>query len=111
MSRVNHQRNLFLEIATRCGVAAHVYPSKHFFERLVERNLEAVDAMRMLAPVIREFRGTTYNKRSYAIRWKQFSMFAMIDVGVVSMTRRIVLKTIYDRDIDESGYDVVQRIT
>jgi hypothetical protein len=111
MSRVRHERNKFVELMHQAKLEHMIYPSQHFFERVIERNLEAVDVLRMLVPVIQEFRGTTYNVRSYAIRWKQFSLFALINVGPVTATRRIVLKTIYDRDIDESGYDVVQRIT
>jgi hypothetical protein len=110
MSRVNHERNRFLELMEQAKILHMIYPSKHFFERVIERNLEAVDVLRMLVPVITEFRGSTYNVRTYAIRWKQFSLFAMIEVGPVTQTRRIVLKTIYDRDIYETGYDVVQRI-
>lgn len=110
LSKVKHERHKFIELMERCKVLHMIYPSQHFFERVVERNLEAVDVMRMLVPVIHEFRATTYNVRSYAIRWKQFSLFAIIEVGPVTNTRRIVLKTIYDRDIDEGGYDVVQRI-
>lgn len=110
MSRVNHERNRFIELMGQAKVNHFIYPSKHFFERVVERNLDAVDVLRMLVPVIKEFRETTYNMRSYAIRWKQYTLFALIDVGAVSEVRRITLKTIYDRDIDETGYDVVQRI-
>ena len=110
MSRVNHERNRFIELMGQAKINHMIYPSKHFFERVVERNLEAVDVLRMLVPVIQEFRSTTYNVRSYAIRWKQFTLFALISIGPVTETRRIVLKTIYDRDIDETGYDVVQRI-
>jgi hypothetical protein len=110
MSRVNHERNLFIELLYAANINSMVYPSKHFFERLVERNLEAVDALRMLAPVIKDFRETTYNLRSYAVRWKNFSLFALIDTGPVTGVRRIVLKTIYDRDVLDTDYDVVVRI-
>lgn len=110
LSVVKHERNKFIEMMHRAGLGHVAYPSKHFFERLVERNLEAVDALRMLAPVIAEFRGTTYNLRSYAVRWKNFSLFALITVGPVSGKRQIVLKTIYDRDVLETDYDVVVRI-
>lgn len=110
MGAVNHHRNMFIELMGKANLLHTIYPSKHFFERVVERNLEAVDVLRMLIPVIQEFRGTTYNERSYCVQWKQFKLFAMITVGPVSGRRQITLKTIYDRDIDEQNFDVVVRI-
>lgn len=110
LSRVKQERHQFIELMDKCGLLHQIYPSQHFFERVIERNLEAVDVLRMLVPVIAEYRGTTYNRRSYAIRWKQYSLFALINVGPVTGKRQIILKTIYDRDIDEHGYDVCVRI-
>jgi hypothetical protein len=73
---------------------------------VVERNLEAVDVLRMLIPVIKDFRETTYNVRSYCVRWKQYSLFAMITVGAVTGKRQITLKTIYDREVEGMDFDV-----
>ena len=107
---VQHQRRQFVELMHRGDMAHRIYPSKHFFERLVERNLEAVDVLRMLVPIIKDFRETTFNKRSYASKWKHYKLFADITVGPVTGKRQIILKTIYDRDIDESNFDVVVQI-
>lgn len=107
---VKHERNKFIELMGRCNLMHQIYPSKHFFERVVERNLEAVDIMRMLVPVINEFHSTTYNVRSYAIKWKQYLLFAMILVGPISNKRQITLKTIYDGDVKPVDFDVVVQI-
>ena len=110
MSVVKHERHKFIELMEKCNVLHMIYPSKHFFERVVERNLEAVDVMRMLVPAIREFRSTTYNVRSYALRWKQYSLFAEITVGPVTGKRQITLKTIYDGEVKPEDFDVVVTI-
>jgi hypothetical protein len=110
MSAVNRERNRFIELMGQAKLLHTIYPSKHFFERVVERNLEAVDVLRMLVPVIQDYRGTTYNLRSYCVRWKQYKLFAMITVGPVSGRRQITLKTIYDRDVDDTQFDVVVTI-
>lgn len=41
MSTMHHERNRFIELIHRCKLDHAVYPSKHFFERVVERNLDA----------------------------------------------------------------------
>jgi hypothetical protein len=110
LSVVKHERNKFIELMEQCKLLHQIYPSKHFFERVVERNLEAVDVMRMLIPVIKEFRGTTYNVRSYCVQWKQWRLFANITVAPVSGRRQITLKTMYDRDVDAADFDVVVTI-
>ena len=107
MSKVKHQRNLFVELMQRMDMLHQIYPSKHFFERVVERNLEAIDIGYMLVPVIRDFRGSTYNARSYCVKWKQFRLFAQITLGPVSGKRQLTLKTIYDKDVEEKDFDVV----
>lgn len=110
LTKVKHERNKFIELMGRCDLLHQIYPSKHFFERVVERNLEAVDVMRMLIPVIKEFRETTFNVRSYCVTWKQFSLFAAITIGPVSERRQIALKTIYDGEPDERSFDVAVKI-
>lgn len=107
MAVVNHRRNEFIEIAHRMGIGHTVYPSKHFFERVVERGLEALDVAFMLVPVIKEFKGTTYNLRTFCVLWKQYKLVAMITTGVVSGQRRIVLKTVFEKDVNEADFDVV----
>lgn len=110
MSVVKHERNKFIELMDKANLLHMIYPSKHFFERVVERNLEAVDVLRMLVPVIKEFRETTYNVRSYCVRWKQYSLFAVFTVGPVSGRRQITLKTMYDREVEGMDFDVVVSI-
>ena len=107
---VQVSRKAFIELIWKAKVGDIIYPSTHFFERVVERNLEAVDILRMLVPVIRDFRATTFNDRTYCVRWREFSLFAKIDFGCVTQKRKLVLKTIYDRDVDESSFDVVVRM-
>lgn len=110
MSAVNRERNRFIELMGQAKLLHTIYPSKHFFERVVERNLEAVDVLRMLLPVIKEFRETTYNERTYCVRWKNHRLFAMITVGPVSNRRQITLKTMYDQDKNDMDYDVTVTI-
>lgn len=107
---VTRQRNWFIELLHSANVGNIVYPSKHFFERVVERNLEALDVLRMITPVIHEFRGSSYNIRSYCIQWKQFRIHAAIDVGPVTGVRRIILKTVYDFDPTHEQFDVTIKI-
>lgn len=107
---VNVERSNFNKIAKEAKVDKFVYPSKHFFERVVERNLSALDAFAMMVPVIREFRNSTYNQRSFCVIWKQYKLFANFTVGPISGERKICMKTMYDRDIDESNFDVVIKL-
>ncbi len=110
MANVKHQRHLFIELMEKMGMLHQIYPSKHFFERVVERNLESVDVGFMLVPVIKDFRGSTYNARTYCVKWKQFRLFAQITLGPVTGKRQLCLKTIYDRDVEERDFDVVVSI-
>jgi hypothetical protein len=103
------KRAQFISLLKRANVTDVVYPSLHFFERLVERNLDEVDALRMLTPVIHAFRQTTYNKKTFLIRWKQFGLVAMFSLGLVSGRRQVIVKTIYD-SFDDNDYDEVIRI-
>lgn len=110
MSVVKKERHAFIQLMEKIGMLHQIYPSKHFFERVVERNLETVDVGIMLVPIIRDFRETTFNVRSYCVKWKQFRLFAKISVGSVTNRRQLVLKTIYDIDVDESNFDVVVQL-
>lgn len=109
MGNVNVLRNRFVELIHRAKVGHFVYPSKHFFERVVERNLDEVDILRMITPVIKEFRETTYNERTYLVSWRQYGLAASIQLGLVSEKRQIILRTIYDK-YDEMAYDVCIRL-
>lgn len=104
-----YQRAQFIDLLKRANVVDVVYPSMHFFERLVERNLDAVDALRMLTPVIKEFRETSYNAKSFLVQWKQFGLVAQFTVGVVTGKRQVTVKTIFDK-FDETEYDEVIKI-
>ncbi len=104
-----NQRSQFIALLKQANVTDMVYPSMHFFERLVERNLEAVDALRMLVPVIRAFRETTYNSKTFLVQWKQFGLVAQFTVGAVTGKRQITVKTIFDK-FNELEYDEVIRI-
>ena len=110
MSAVKKQRHAFIELMDKINMLHQIYPSKHFFERVVERNLETVDVGIMLVPIIRDFRETTFNVRSYCVKWKQYRLFARVAVGPVTNKRQLVLKTIYDTDVDESSFDVVVQL-
>jgi len=111
VSRVRRERNTFNELLRRAKVDGIIYPSRHFFERAVERNLQMVDLLYMLVPVLKEFRESTFNDRTFCIRWKEFRLFADIRIGDISGKRQIVMKTIYDKDIyNERDFDVVVTI-
>jgi hypothetical protein len=109
LSQVQRSRNEFNRMLIAAKVDGFVYPSKHFFERVVERNLEPVDILFMAAPMITDFRQTTYNVRSYRVQWKTYSLIACISVGVETGKRRLVLKTVFERN-DDSEYDVSIRL-
>jgi hypothetical protein len=104
MSTVNAVRVCLNELLIRAKVQKLVYPSKHFAERLVERNLSAEEAFVMLVPVIREFRGSTYNERVIGVHYRQNTLVAQFKTGCVSGERKIVLKTIFDKN-DDRIYD------
>lgn len=98
-------RHTILDMLRKAGVNDFVYVSKHLVERAVERNIEAVDVLRLAVPVIREFRTTTYNERTYLISSGILSLAAAIKLGDTTETRRVVLKTIYDK-ICPGDFDV-----
>ncbi len=106
---VNATRNRFIELLHRAKVGDFVYPSKYFFERVVERNLDEVDVLRMITPVIKEYRETTYNERTYLVSWKQHAIACSIQLGTVSEKRQIILRTLYEK-YNEMDYDVCIRL-
>lgn len=108
MGVVRTRKAEFLRLMQLANVQ-DVYTSKHFFERLVERNLDAVDAMIMATPMIKDFRTSTYNLRSYLVQWKNLGLVGGITVGEVTGKRRLILKTIFEK-FDETEYDVNFRL-
>lgn len=110
MGVVETRRNAFKALVRDAKVGIEIAPSRHFFERVVERDLDHVDVLRFLIPVIKEFRTTTYNQRTFCIKWKQHRMFADITIGPVTGRRFILLKTVFDKHVDETDFDVVVTI-
>lgn len=110
LSKVERERSKFVELLFKTNLNKKVYPSKHFFERVVERGLYSVDILEMLIPVLHEYRTTTFNDRTFCIRLKQHKMVACIKMGAISGERIIVLKTIFDKEVDEKDFDVVVTI-
>lgn len=110
VSRVRRERNVFNELLHRANIDDIIYPSRHFFERVVERDLNSVDLLYMLVPVLKDYRENTFNDRRFCIRWKEHRLFANIRLGEISGKRMIVLKTIYDKDVDERDFDVMVTI-
>lgn len=102
---VDSWRASFISLLKRAGVDSTVYASKHFCERVVERNLEIVDVLHLITPVIREHRETTYNIRRYIIQWRDIGLVAEINIGPISKKRQVILKTIYDK-IYPGDFDV-----
>lgn len=97
------------DLLKRAKVNDFVYPSKHLAERMVERHIEPVDVLRMLVPVIQEFRTTTFNERTFLSVYRGNALASTITVGTVTGQRRIIVKTVYDK-YNEEDYDVVCRI-
>lgn len=97
------------DLLKRAKVNDFVYPSKHLAERMVERHIEPVDVLRMLVPVIQEFRASTFNQRTFLSVHRGNALVSAIQLGVVSGKRLILIKTVYDR-YNEEDYDVVCHI-
>lgn len=108
-SQVQRSRARFSELLKKAKVEDIVYPSKHFFERVVERNLDADTILFMIAPMITDFRQTTYNVRTYRSQWRTYSVIACISVGVQTQKRRLILKTVFEKN-DDTIYDVSIRL-
>jgi hypothetical protein len=87
-----------------------VYVSDHLTERMVERNVDPVDIARMSVPVIKAFRETTYNDRTFVVFWRNLKLVASIKRGVVTDQRKIILKTIIDPEVPFHQYDTEIRI-
>ena len=102
---VNFTRSQLNELLTRAKCYDDVYISRHFAERVVERNLDVGTVFAMIAKIVIDYRTHTYNKYSYRVKWKNFSLFAVVDLRKISNSRTIVLKTIYDRDVHDD-FDV-----
>jgi len=90
---------------------SNIYPSKHFFERVVERNLDSNLSMihHMASRAFDDMQSCTYNSRTYKVVWKNLVLHAQISIGKLSRKRELILKTIYDRD-HEFEYDVIIKI-
>lgn len=93
------------------GERDNIYPSKHFFERVVERNLDRNLSMihLMATRAFEDMQASTYNHRTYKVVWGSMVLHAMIGVGKLTNKRQLVLKTIYDRDT-HFEYDVLIKI-
>lgn len=103
---VDNVTNNFVEYLIKLKIANAVYPSRHFFERIVERNLEKQlpFLVKMVYSVYVQLKRTTFNNRTYKVRWKELIVIAGIRVGEVSDRRRVVVITVWDKDSNE-GYD------
>ena len=92
-----------------------LYLSKHFFERAVERNLDAPQRFPQIARMIKEvyisFKGHTYNEYSYKVIFKDLVMIATVRFGTVSKRRTLVLKTIWDSDPFKNDFSEVIKIS
>lgn len=102
-------RATMVEYLARAGVNGIVYMSKHLAERAVERNIDPIEALQLAAPVIKEFRQSTFNSREFLVSRGIISLAASIDVGPVTGKRRVVLKTIYDK-VCNGDFDVVIKL-
>lgn len=98
MPAVKMARIRLNELLIKAKVSKFVYPSKHFVERAIERNLAVDDVFYMLAPVIREFRNSTYNERVIGVHYRQNTLVTQFKTGCVSNERKIILKTVYDKN-------------
>lgn len=87
-----------------------VYVSKHLIERMVERNVDPVDVARLAVPVIKEFRETTFNDKTYVVFWRQLKLVASIKRSPITDARKIVLKTIIDPEVPVHQFDAEIRL-
>lgn len=106
---VNFWRSQFIELLVRAKVHDIVYPSMHFCERVVERNLDKVDVLYLIVPIIKEFRQSTFNERTFIVQWRNIGVACCITTGKHSERRHIVIKTIYDK-FDPAEFDVVIKL-
>jgi hypothetical protein len=104
----SRRRNL-IDLLHLAKVGDFVYVSRHIAERMVERNLDHVDVLRMLTPVIHAYRRAPHLDRSFIIGWKEHSLCADIAEHRLLEKRFIIVKTIYDK-YNELDYDVAIRI-
>jgi hypothetical protein len=92
-----------------------LYMSKHFFERAVERNLDAANRFPQIARMIKEvyisFKSHSYNEYSYKVIFKDLAMIAMVRCGTVSNRRMLILKTIWDSDPFKDDFSEVIKIS
>lgn len=95
---VDNVRAEFDALLKRAKCDDFVYISRHFVERIVERGLQTkVDIIFiMLAQVIKQYRSTTYESRTYCVKHKTYSLSACIETGVVTGKRKLVAKTFFD---------------
>ena len=87
-----------------------VYLSKHLAERMVERNVDPVDVARMATPVIKAFRETTNNDKTFVVFWRNLKLVASIKRAPVTDSRKIVLKTIVDPEVPVHQFDAEIRL-
>lgn len=102
-TKSNLARRKFEELAlTQVGreFVSGIYPSKHFFERVVERNFEDKTRELLVAALIayKFFKSTTFEQRQIAVTICGKYVAFDITVGKESGKRMLVMKTIYEID-------------
>jgi hypothetical protein len=101
--QVRARRDALNQLLSAVKCHSEVYPSRHFAERMVERNVEAIEVLFMLRPALKELRGSTYNDRTFLIKYKRLALVAKI--AIIDGARYLLLKTIIDK-YDEKDFDV-----
>lgn len=103
---VDKKRRELLAIFRKMEVSGFIYISKHFAERMVERNVDPLDVARMTVPVIKDYRAGAPINRRYTVHQKELRMGAQINLTPVQKRRQISLLTIIDPEVKAEKFDV-----
>lgn len=107
--RARKFRREFTGILTSRGVNFELYyPSKHFFERIVERNLDNYDTqfnlLMGLCKAIHYMQQTTFNATN--MKYVHNKFVAVFAIREFRGNRVVVMKTVYPMDNPKIYYDV-----
>ena len=112
-SKVSSVMSQFSDWKRQTQMTRELYVSKHFVQRMVERNMqnEAPFVFKMLTKVVWQLRNTTFNQRTYKIVWKNLVVIAKISKQEISNSDRyVVAKTLFYGDEFDPEYDEVIKL-
>ncbi len=103
----NEQRKLLLK-QYEGSTSMDLYISSHFLDRVAERRL--VEDMGYMVNMLNYFMrtifyGTTQCNKSYTLKVHNLRVgVAIVDNHYVTLHRAIIVKTVFDKDVDEKGW-------